>query len=488
MKPLSILLLEDSAVDATIIQKLLARGGIQFLCTVVTTGEQYQDSLAEHSYDIILSDNQLPCYNAIKALEERNRLNSLTPFILITGTISEELAILLLQQGADDYILKDRMQRLPFAVKNALEKHQLEKQSEHSMASPGLLTERLHLAAKASFDIIWDYDIRQQTIYCSNAIEKIIGHSHTNVFNPAALKGFIHPDDVLKIRNSFIEMKKSREHRWRKLFRMIRHDGTVAYINNNAFVLRDQKDKAIRVVGVMQDVTELRRLQHELVEQETQKQKQITETSIRAQEKERTEIGQELHDNVNQLLATAKIMIDTAMSTPEMHDVCLQKSQESILEAIKELRHLSHSLMPPSFDRTSFTTSISNLAFTLNLSGQLNIELLLPDEEEMPDMNNEVKLALYRIIQEQLTNILKYAKASQVIIALTKDGEKIRLMITDDGKGFDPSLQSKGIGLKNMQSRIRLFGGTLDVISAPGEGCVLKVSVSVQNGIRVTDT
>jgi two-component system sensor histidine kinase UhpB len=342
------------------------------------------------------------------------------------------------------------------------------------------------LVAKASLDIIWDYDIRGNTIYCSNAIEKIIGHSEATVFNPAALQGFIHPEDLLKIRNSFIEMQKGSEHRWRKLFRMIRHDGSVAYINNNAFVLRDQNEKAIRVVGVMQDVTELRRLQHELVDQEAQKQKQITETSIRAQEKERTEIGLELHDNVNQLLATAKIMIDTAMSTPEMHDVCLQKSQESILEAIKELRHLSHSLMPPSFDRTSFTNSISNLAFTLNLSGQLNIELLLPGEVEISGMNNEIKLAIYRIIQEQLTNILKHANACQVIISLIMEEEMIQLMITDDGEGFDTSLQSKGIGLKNMQSRARIFGGTIHVISAPGEGCILKVSIPVQNGVGIT--
>ena len=486
MDTVSILLLEDSAVDASIIQKLLTREGMKILCTVVTTGEQYQQTLAQHSYDIILSDNQLPGYNAIKALEERNRQNSMTPFILITGTMSEELAISLLQQGADDYILKDRMQRLPFAVKNALEKQRVERQTEQTNASAGLLTERLHLVAKASPDILWDYDISQNTIYCSNAIEKIIGHHHATVYSPQALIEFIHPDDLSKIRTSFMEMKTSREHRWRKLFRMKRHDGSVAFINNNAFVLRDQKDKAIRVVGVMQDVTELRRLQHELVEQETQKQKQITETSIRAQEKERTELGQELHDNVNQLLATAKIMIDTAMSTPEMHDVCLKKSQESILEAIKELRHLSHSLMPPSFDKTSFNNSITNLAHTLNLSGQLSIELLLAEEDELSGLSNEAKLALYRIIQEQLSNILKHANANQVIIAMTKEEEMIKLMIHDDGEGFDPSLQSRGIGLKNMQSRARLFGGSLRVISAPGEGCMLKVSVPIQDGVGIT--
>src|SRR5829696_7774641 len=96
--------------------------------------------------------------------------------------------------------------------------------------------------------------------------------------------------------------------------------------------------------------TELRRLQHEMVEKEVKKQKQLADVTIQAQEKERSEISKELHDNVNQLLATAKIMIDTARSVPEIHDLCLQKSQEVILSAIKEIRHISHAMMPPSFE------------------------------------------------------------------------------------------------------------------------------------------
>lgn len=478
-------MLEDNPLDVNVIKKTLSKIPFQTEFTTVSSGKEYATKFNEAVFDIILCDYQLPDFTAIDALQLRNKNGSSIPFILITGAVSEDVAVAIIKEGADDYILKDRLQRLPLAVEKAIRKQKIKFEKQSAEASLSELTQRFQLAAKTSFDVIWDYDIEKDLIYCSDAIEKIIGITVKQNFDPAFLKQFIYPDDVPVIERSFLHIIKGKEQRWRKIFRVIRTDGTVAWINSNALVIRNKQEKAIRVIGVMHDVTEVRRLQHELVEQELQIQKQITRTAIQAQEKERMEIGKELHDNVNQLLATAKIMIDTAKKVPEMHDLCLYKSQESIMEAISELRNIAHSLMPPPFESTDFKDIVMDLAFKVNLTGTIELDLFLPSSEELQLIDNNVKLALYRIIQEQVSNILKYSKASNVSIILGISESYYTLMIEDDGVGFDPGKRSGGIGLRNIESRCGLFNGTMDLITSPGEGCVIKIQIPAKITVYV---
>jgi len=189
------------------------------------------------------------------------------------------------------------------------------------------------------------------------------------------------------------------------------------------------------------------------------------------------EIGKELHDNVNQILATAKIMIDTAKNFPDMQDICLTKSQEAIMEAIKELRGLAHSMMPPPFENNTFENILTDLAANINLTGKIHLSLSLPPSEKLQKISNKVKLCLYRIIQEQVSNILKYAKAKNVSIVIDADEMLCSLLIKDDGIGFDANKKRKGIGLKNIESRCSMFNGTMNLVTAPGSGCTMKVQI-----------
>lgn len=481
-----ILMLEDNALDVKLIQKTLSRSSLEFDIVVTRSGEEYISMLNSGDFDLILCDYQLPDFDALKALRARNLSNFSTPFILITGAVSEDVAIALVKEGAEDYILKDRMQRLPIAVEKAVRKQKLKSLSETMASSFFELTQRFKLAARTSSDIIWDYNIEKNVIYCSNAIEKIIGVGLDQNFHPTFLRQFIHPDDLLTVEKSLLQVIKSGDNRWRKIFRVVNKEGNVFWINSNALIMRNRKEEAIRIVGVMHNVTEVRRLQHELVDQELANQRQLTEIAIQAQERERTEIGRELHDNVNQLLATAKIMIDTARTTPELHDLCLSKSQESIMDAINELRNIAHLMMPPAFDNTQFEDILVDFAEKVNLTGKVNLEIFLPPKQNLDSVHNEFKLAIYRIIQEQVSNILKHAGAKNVTISIQSKNQDLILMIEDDGVGFDPQKRAKGIGLRNMESRARLLNGSLSISSLPGQGCAIKVQLPLghRNGIR----
>ena len=131
---LKILILEDSAEDVSLMERELKRSGIEFMSKVVKTRQDYESAIHEFNPDVILSDHSLPQFNSIEAMkiwkEHRLATGLMIPFILITGSVSEEFAVQCIKAGADDYILKDRLKRLPASILSALEKIRLEKRTE----------------------------------------------------------------------------------------------------------------------------------------------------------------------------------------------------------------------------------------------------------------------------------------------------------------------------------------------------------------------
>jgi len=120
---LSILLLEDNFPDAELIKRFLKDSGLDFDSKIATDKEEYVAAVDQYSFDIILSDHRLPQFSSNEALKLVQDKGLDVAFILVTGTVSEEFAVSILQQGADDYILKTNLQRLPSAISNAIEKH-----------------------------------------------------------------------------------------------------------------------------------------------------------------------------------------------------------------------------------------------------------------------------------------------------------------------------------------------------------------------------
>ena len=156
-KVINILHLEDLPSDEDLIERVLRKGNFEFDLRLVETREGFEAALDSLVPDIVLSDHSLPSFDSFGALSilKERKLN--IPFILITATISEEFAVDVMKHGADDYILKDRLERLPNAVLQAIEKKQLEamhqKFLEEIIANEALLKETEHLANIGSFKI-----------------------------------------------------------------------------------------------------------------------------------------------------------------------------------------------------------------------------------------------------------------------------------------------------------------------------------------------
>ncbi|MGH9863061.1 MAG: response regulator, partial [Candidatus Acidiferrales bacterium] len=120
---LRLLLVEDTPADAELTLRALRHAGLEVSADLVCTEEEFVRLLHDHDYDIILADHNLPTWNGLEALKSLRELGKETPFILVTGSLGEERAVECLKAGASDYVLKDRIVRLPFAVKRALAEH-----------------------------------------------------------------------------------------------------------------------------------------------------------------------------------------------------------------------------------------------------------------------------------------------------------------------------------------------------------------------------
>jgi signal transduction histidine kinase len=239
----------------------------------------------------------------------------------------------------------------------------------------------------------------------------------------------------------------------------------------------DSNGNLTNVIISFTDITEQKRLSQELIEQEIHKQKQLTQATIDGQEKERREIGKELHDNINQHLTTTRLYLEVAKekASGEVLEM-IHLSHQNLAAIIKEIRQLSQSLVPPTLGDLGLIESVYDLCDSLKRAHRFQIEFQHRhfNEEELP---GNLKLMLFRIIQEQVNNIVKHAGATAIQIRLQSDAEYIILSIVDDGKGFDTHNYPKGLGFSNITNRAGLFNGKVEIDAAPGQGCTLSVII-----------
>lgn len=335
--------------------------------------------------------------------------------------------------------------------------------------------ERYHYASRATRDVIWEWDVVSGQMFMGEGYRELFGYASTT--DLAELESHMHPEDLERVQASIKAALLSREQHWQLEYRYRCLDGATRQVVNKAFIVRDEEGQALRMIGALQDITPIRRLQARLMDEQSNKKKEMIQAALEAQEKERNEIGCELHDNVSQLLATAKLLIDSARHNPGNSGSLLAQSVGLINRAMDENRNLSHRLVSPSLDTEDFDAAIRGLAASLNQTRKINVSVQLPALGELGTTVAELRLTLYRILQEGITNIVKYANATNVEIRLYRSEKAWELVLADNGVGFNPEEKRNGVGLKNIASRVEMLGGQYRLCSSPGKGCELMIVI-----------
>jgi PAS domain S-box-containing protein len=310
-------------------------------------------------------------------------------------------------------------------------------------------------------------------LYHSDSVYRLLGYRPEELIGLSA-KDLVHPDDVAKVGSGMLQLQHVRYVNNGIPYRIKAADGSYKWFESTGSnMLHDPSIRGIVVNS--RDITEKLLLQQELQHHTMQKEKEVAVSRIKGEQNERTRLGQELHDNINQLLTSAKLYIEFMRNDVNSREALLTKSEEILQTVIGEIRKLSHQLVLPGNGNFNLQQSIEELARSVFSASPIQFHLEICCLEKNP-LLEEFKTVLYRIIQEQFTNILKHAEASKVRLTLKKDQEGLQLLIADNGKGFNPSVMRKGIGLSNITDRARIFGGIVQINTAPGQGCELLIS------------
>lgn len=337
------------------------------------------------------------------------------------------------------------------------------------------MNERLLLLTGASNDAIWEWDMQTGQIFRNDALMSMIGYTNEA---PRGLSWWlrrIHPEDRNRVSDNVKDATEQNLQSWQDSYRFKCADGEYKYMQDRGFIVYEN-ELPVKMIGALQDITGLKELEGQLIEEKMDRQKEISETVIKVQEKERTRIGHELHDNVNQILSTVKLFMDMIHPVKKEEKQFKAKTQEYLLLAIEEIRKLSKELVVPQLNQKGLVDSIYTLAEDMQLTTGMRIRFTHDHDTEL--LSAGKKVTFFRIVQEQLKNIIKHSQAKEVDILLQRKDQVTILIIRDNGKGFDSGQTHRGIGLSNIFERTRFYNGTVDIETAPGKGCMLKVTIA----------
>jgi PAS domain S-box-containing protein len=333
---------------------------------------------------------------------------------------------------------------------------------------------------KTSYDVMWDWDIATGQIYVSDSIAEVFGYKvPDNTVNFTDFQRSLVPEEKEAVEKKLLKTLTSGTQNWNDSYRFKRQDGSVAYTTTRASIIRNEAGKAIRLIGAIQDISRLQKLELKLEQEIKLREEQIAEASDDAKNMERSDIGKELHDNINQLLVASRMYLEMAKRGGKDREAYLSRSSEYTINAIEEIRKLTRGLTTVTTQNIGLCEAIDKVIRDTMEVNPVKISRAWKSFKE-DSVNDKFKLTIFRIVQEHLNNILKHAKATEVIISFSQNKKNLLLSISDNGVGFDTNKPQKGIGVTNIKSRAASYNGTADFVSQPGRGCVLTVNFPVK--------
>jgi sigma-B regulation protein RsbU (phosphoserine phosphatase) len=457
---LQILHLEDNAFDVELIGRELTRGGIDAEVTHAASESAFRDALARGAFDVILADFDLPRFDGIAALQIARNAAPGTPFIFVSGAIGEERAILAMQHGAIDYILKDRIARLPVAVRRAL----AERDAQRALR---LSRERFILAAQATQDVIWDWSANDGPFAGSAAMRERRAH--------------VHPADVERVCSDLLAAIASGAIRWESQYRLRRGEAGYAHIRERAILVRDDTGRAVRIVGAMQDITARIEAERKLEQ----------EQRISSLGRVAAVIAHEFNNVLMGIQPFADILRKRGQDDP-----LVLKSAQYIASAVARGRQITSDILRAANPGEPALETLDLAAWLRDVGAEIN-GILPPAVRFDLDVAPSPVMARFdpRQMHQVLFNLAINARdamreSGELRIAMSAAGEDAVIIVSDTGAGisddvlpriFDPLFTTKntgtGLGLAVAKQIIARNGGTIAVDSIVGKGTVFSVTL-----------
>jgi len=512
--PLRVLHLEDDIRDAELVQATLEAEGIQTALTTVETEDDFVTVLKQGDFDIILADYTLPSFDGLSALTIAQQQAPSMPFIFVSGTLGEDVAIEALKAGATDYVLKTRLARLGPSITRAL--REVREKTERTRAETALrLSEHLarshvevmmrsldvlatepapekliaemlrtlgqHLQARSV--TLWlrrqkDDSLRLR-VAIKNEQQVAPDPEHPFVKDPQSWNRSLFVQEMLFTRAPVICEDVERDPRLDAEFREYLTNGEIRkFLVVPIFVLGEVRGfigiQHLEREAYLTEEIELAQAlaYHVMIAAHGQ---EISEQERQAAIlKERTRMARDIHDTLAQGFTGVILQMDAAVEAlrdeePEGAAKHIHQARELARESLGEARRSVHALRPQALEKATFTDALRALIENMTTGTSLRTSFRL--EGEPHELGPVVEDNLLRIGQEALTNALKHARATEFEAQLSFGGDAVRLELRDNGNGFVVDrVNGGGFGLIGMKERAQQIGATLTISSPPGAG------------------
>jgi two-component system, NarL family, sensor histidine kinase UhpB len=461
-RPLRFVLLEDDPNDAELITLTLAKDGVDVEWLYAATEAEFRKALAG-APDMVLADYTLPGFDGLAALRIALAERPDTPFIFVSGSLGEERAIEALKSGATDYVLKDRLQRLPSVVHRALtEAHE---RRERRIAQGALEEQRVLLEALMDSlpEMIYAVDVENRLTVVNGALLQTLRKKRQDVIGRRLSELWSEENVVDMEAQAATTMRTGRtltdqERAW------ILADGSVRWFTFTHVPLRDH-GVVSGLVCTVQEVTTRKALEQEILEISNREQRRL---------------GSDLHDGLGQELTGLSLLmkgleVQLSREAPQYLPQ-VTKISDLLARAIQSTRSLARGLAPVNLERGGLPEALKHLA--ARCTDMYNLECTFSNgAQKLPELEEGAATHLYRIAQEATTNAARYARAKSIDIELRSTGRKLQLSIADDGIGLSAGLAQgrPGMGLKIMEYRARMLGGAIN-FEEPGAGTRIVLS------------
>jgi PAS domain S-box-containing protein len=327
--------------------------------------------------------------------------------------------------------------------------------------------ERFRLLAEVTNDAVWDWDLVTNELWWNEGFETLFGYNRGEI--EKTIDGWydrIHPTERSRVVSGIHRVISDGEKTWSAEYRFLCKDGTYAYVLDRGEVIRNADGKGVRMVGGMRDLTE-----RNLAEAAAQA---LPGELLRAQDEERRRIARELHDSTAQELAVVSMNLGRLEEWMEGKDPwaenLLADSLAVLTQGNRDLRTLAHLLHPPMLEELGLIGALRD--YVGGFSARSGIEVELESKEDFERCSPEIETALFRVVQESLSNVHRHSTSKVAMIKLIRNGDLIELTIIDRGKGLPRGLllgtaetARVGVGISGMRQRIIQLQGHLEISS-----------------------
>ena len=335
----------------------------------------------------------------------------------------------------------------------------------------------------------WDWDITTNRFYCSDEIYRIFGlRLRARMPHYELFLHYVHPDDRRKV-SSVINKAMSEDKPYSIEHRIKQQDGTVRYIHTRGEQLRDRTGQVIHIIGTLQDITE-RKLAQEQTLRLLEENRFLAHRTLAIKEEESKKLAQELHDEFGQCItaiqADAEAITVLAEEEDNPNPRCLEKivlSADAIVNVSTHMYDVVHTMMrqlrPTSLDDLGLVETLRELVTTWQTRHKTPCAFKAMGE--LHHLGEAINISIYRVVQECLTNVKKYAEASQVKITLNTNPmtQILTLCIQDNGIGMDTQDHKRGLGLIGMRERAQALDGQWQLESMPKQGVKIIFTIPI---------